>query len=297
LPPLRDGQGECLWFVVSGRFKNSPPTDALNWDTLGQIDVIDGSGNVILGNVAALIVDPGAALDGQNRALADPAYAQCGGNYDARNYLDPYDAANAVAGQVNYFATGTNHRVAAGTGNEPFVMTRGNHYNDRFLTITVDDIFQPIIRRSDFAAQIAALLDDSDLRAQVETGHAQTVAVSGSATKGADNLNCGSIANSANRAFCKNWKEMLLLTQLPSAASIDIDGAPTPPCHRVLLFAGQRTATQVRNSATDKLDPANYLEGDNLAAFATPTAHTATFSGSSTFSWRSPGSDILRCLP
>jgi hypothetical protein len=102
LNPVRDGQGECLWYVVSGHFKNTPATDALNWDTLGQINLADGNGNIIASNLAALVVAPDHALDGQNRALSDPTYVQCGGNYDARNYLDPYASSNAISGAINY---------------------------------------------------------------------------------------------------------------------------------------------------------------------------------------------------
>ncbi len=40
ISPLKDGDGECLWYVVSGRFKNSPSTGVFNWDTQGQIDVM-----------------------------------------------------------------------------------------------------------------------------------------------------------------------------------------------------------------------------------------------------------------
>jgi len=42
--PLRDAEGECLWYVVSGRFKNASQTDVLNWDTPGQIDLLDAKG-------------------------------------------------------------------------------------------------------------------------------------------------------------------------------------------------------------------------------------------------------------
>ncbi len=140
LEPLRDGQGECLWYLVSGYFKNTPVTDALNWDTPGQINLADGSGNVIASNLAAVVIATGYKLDGQTRALSDPAYVQCGGNYDAQNYLDPYTSSNAVSGAINYFSGSTNNRVAPGTANNLLVMGGSTHYNDRFLPITTDEI-------------------------------------------------------------------------------------------------------------------------------------------------------------
>lgn len=290
ITPSRDGQGECLWYVVSGRFKNSPKTDVFNWDTQGQIDVIDGSGNLIASNIAALLVAAGIPLDGQNRALADPAYMQCGGNYDVHNYLDSYNNSDAISGEVNYFSGSTNNRVAPNTNNKRFVHAKNDHYNDRFLFVTVDDIFRPIIRRSDFSTQISALLDDADFKT-----HLQTVPITGS--KGTDSVDCHNTINPDNRKFCENWKEMLLLTQLPAPSSITIDGAPTTACTRVLIFGGKKTIAQARLTAADKAAPANYLEGSNLAAFSTPAATASNFNGTSTFNASSPSADLLRCLP
>jgi hypothetical protein len=291
IAPSRDGQGECLWYVVSGRFKKTPKTDvAFNWDTQGQLDVIDGNGNVIASNIAALLVAPGIPLDGQNRALADPAYAQCGGNYNAQNYLDSFNNADAITGEVNYFTGSTNNRVALNTNNKRFVYAQSSHYNDRLLYVTVDDIFRPIIRRSDFSAQLSALLDDVVFRT-----HLQIISITGS--KGTNNVDCDVTINSDNKKFCENWKEMLLLTRLPASSPITIDGAPTAACARVLIFGGKKTTAQARLTAADKVAPANYLEGSNLAAFATPTATASDFSGASTFNASSPSADLMRCLP
>jgi type II secretory pathway pseudopilin PulG len=170
LKPLRDGMGECPWYIVSGRFKNTPTTDAFNWDTLGQINLVDGNGNIIGSNLAALVVAPGQALDGQNRTLSDPTYAQCGGNYDVRNYLDPYTLSNATPGTVNYFTGSTNNRVALDTSNKLLVMTENGHYNDRFLFITSDEIFRVLTRRADFSAQVSALLNDAYFQSVVIAG-------------------------------------------------------------------------------------------------------------------------------
>lgn len=291
ISPSRGGQGECPWYIVSGRFKNNPKTNsAFNWDTLGQIDVIDGNGSVIASNIAALLVAPGHPIDGQNRALSDPAYTQCGGNYDARNYLDSYNSSDTVSGEANYFTGSTNNRVALNTSNKRFVMTNNNHYNDQLLFITTDDIFRPIIRRSDFSAQISALMNDAAF-----VTHLQTVIIAG--TKGSDKIDCTKTSNTVNKNFCINWKEMLLLTQLPTPTSITIDGAPTAACTNILFFGGQKTTAQVRLIATDKSIPANYLEGTNFAAFATPVAISSNFSGASIFNANNPSADLLRCLP
>ena len=287
---LRDAQGECLWYVVSGRFKNDAwKTDPLNWDTQGQIDVVNEAGFPLANNVAALLVAPGPALDGQQRTLAAATYATCGGNYDARNYLDPFAAANALAGQVNYFAGSTNNRVAASTGNKSFVTANTDHYNDRFLYVTVDDIYNRLIRRSDFALAVHDLL-----ASQAFMDHLRSIAVSGS--KGSDNIACTS---APNPNFCKNWKEMLFLTQLSQPSPITVNGVPTSvACSRVLIFAGRKTAVQRRQTAAEKADKNNYLEGLNLTSFQVPTTSATAFGGSTgDFSAANASADLVRCLP
>jgi len=287
-PVLRDADGECLWYAVSGRFKIQPKTAALNWDTPGQIDVIDNNGSLAATNLAALIVSPGRSLDGQDRAGTEPAYAQCSGNYDARNYLDAFDAGNALYGEVNYFAGSLNNRSAPNTNNKRFALAATDHYNDQLIFITTEDIFTPIIRRDDFRDAINSLMNDPQFSDPVKA-----IVIAGS--KGIDNLDCST--SPAGNAFCKNWREMLFLTQLTAPAPVTIDGLPSGNCNRVLLFSGARIAGQNRISAAEKSDKNNYLEGANLASFNAPIAIAANFSGASFFDWQTPGTDLIRCLP
>jgi len=284
LEPLQDGQGECLWYVVSGHFKNTPSTNTLNWDTPGQINLVDADGNIIANNLAALIVATGPALDGQNRTQADPAYAQCSGNYDARNYLDPYVLSNTATEPTNYFSGSLNNRVTTNTFNSLIAIGGSAHNNDRFLLITPNEIFRMVMRRADFSAQVSSLLNDV---------YFQSVTIAGN--KGTDNVNCN-LLDAVNRYFCKNWIEMLLLTQLPTPAPVSIDGALTVNCSRVVIFGGMKNTTQLRLSASDKTSPANYLEGVNLVAFATPVALASHFAGTSAFNAKHPSSDVISCL-
>jgi len=296
-PPLRDRDKECLWYVVSGRFKVTPPTGALNWDTQGQIDLIDGQGIIIAANLAALLVAPGTPLDGQSRALVDAAYEQCGGNYDARNYLDAFDSANAIAGEVNYFAGGTNNRLALNGNNKRFVRANNVHFNDGMLYVTADEIFNSVIKRGDFAAAVSNLLDDLTFQT-----HLQSVVISGS--KGSDNLDCRcnnltctAIAGDPFQEFCKNWKDMLLLTQLMPPSSITINGATLGPCNRVLLFGGRKIAGQNRVTGAEIANKLNYLEGNNASSFNAPVTTTANFNGALNFDWHNAGTDLVRCIP
>lgn len=289
MPALKDGWGECLWYAVSGRFKTSPPSGALNWDTQGQIDIIRQDGTLVATNLAALIIAPSFTLSGQDRVLTNPDTPQCGGNYDARNYLDAYNIGNAILGEVNYFQGSPNNRTAPNTNNKRFVVAKNDFYNDSLVLITTADIFRPLIIRADFSNQISALLDDVIFQT-----HLQAIAISGN--KGTVNIDCNATSNGNNRIFCQNWSEMLLLTALPAPSPITIDGVATAVCSRVLAFGGQRTAMQSRITVADKNTAANYLEGANLAAFASPVANNDNFVGNATFNPNASSADILRCL-
>lgn len=287
LQPILNGNVECLWYVVSGRFKNSTKTISLNWDTLGQIDVIDAGGHVVASNLAALVVAPGKALDGQTRYLVDANHTRCGGNYDARNYLDAYNASDSTSETLNYFSDSTNNSTSPNSNNKVFVQTVNNHYNDQFITLTVNDLFRRIVNKNNFYKQIQFFMIDSNFLDVTTT----------SDNKGTGALNCSNMDSVDNKNFCNNWKEMLLLTQLSPPATITIDGVSTGICNRVLIFGGQKTASQVRLTSDDKSAPANYLEGTNLTAFASPIANNSDFIGASIFSGSNPSVDLLRCIP
>jgi type II secretory pathway pseudopilin PulG len=129
LPELRDADGNCLWYAVSGSFKSSPKTVPFNWDTQGQISVRDADGRVLgapddpFGGVAAVVVSPGPALATQARR----AVPGCG--------PDPAQSAAYLESSGNVFIQ------AAAT----------DAANDRLAWITPKEIFDGIVRRGDFA--------------------------------------------------------------------------------------------------------------------------------------------------
>jgi len=137
LPALRDSDGECLWYAVSGTYKNNPMTDMMNWDTRGLIEILDANGASIAQNVVAVVFAPGIALDGQDRT-PDGSAPLCGGNYAAGNYLDS-DA-------------GINNAAVSGTANATSQLRLGisAQMNDRMIFVTRDDIFNAMLRRADF---------------------------------------------------------------------------------------------------------------------------------------------------
>jgi hypothetical protein len=182
-----------------------------------------------------------------------------------------------------------NNSRASNKNNKRFVLNKDDDYNDRFLFVTVDEIYKLINKRSEFSVNIRYLLEDTNLM-----NYLQAIEIEGG--KGIKKDVCSKVANADRREFCYDWIEMFLLTELSVAATITIDGVATAPCSRVLIFGGQKTGVQVRLTDNDKDNPANYLEGSNLAAFATPVANHGHFSGASTFNANNPSQDILKCL-
>lgn len=156
---LKDSSGECLWYAVSGTYKNSPnavttsalTSNMMNWDTNGQFAVMDTVGTSFLAgstpdtSAVAVIFAPGAALSGQVRTPA-AGTANCGGSYTASAYLETANAINnsvvsATASAITSFIAGTT----------------ADTFNDKLVYITRADIWNAIKKRSDFANSLRAL--------------------------------------------------------------------------------------------------------------------------------------------
>lgn len=153
--PQKDEANECLWYVVSGYYKNQPQTEMLNEDTNGMLDVFSVSGTRIYGDnpedrVVALIISPGTPLN-QNRIGGIVNTEQCGGSYIASNYLEgdgvrdnsTLDGNDDVLDQ--FIKAGTNSNEAA----TPF--------NDLIITITRDEIWNAVQRRHDYDSKLETL--------------------------------------------------------------------------------------------------------------------------------------------
>jgi hypothetical protein len=134
LSTLRDGDGECLWYAVSGTYKDITKTDMMNWDTNGQLQAYSPDGTLLANQVVAVIIAPGAAQSGQDRSGSGAPV--CGGNYTVANYLDN-DTVHSI--DNTDIATG---KFIQGTG--------GGNVNDQMVFVTRDDIWNAVQKRTDF---------------------------------------------------------------------------------------------------------------------------------------------------
>jgi hypothetical protein len=335
--PLRDGSGECLWLIVSsihGRIRQSPEPPSppspyphpMNWDTLGQLDIVTAKGTNELNSTlavhdrpVAIIFSPGPPLGVQDRSVSTTDTSdvtQCGGNYDAANYLDP-KTASALGGITNYLA-GTNNASGATGDSDPSndpddalkksllvqgkVFKKDPNYlpggcagagcellaNDIGLTITSDFLFGALRKSSSFRTDINAMLDrmTSCLRDEIAAGGGPTGYAK---IAGADSNTCyGKDVNPLG--YYPHYKEMIFVAR----GSMSVNGNS---CAGALLFANQRGTGQLRDSATNRSSPSNYLEGVNITNFGAGT----TFSGLEQIelvsTTQSISRDIVRCIP
>lgn len=159
----KDGAGECLWYAVSGTYKNNPNgvsgsttnSNMMNWDTNGQFAVKASDGVTYLagapadgppGLAVAVIFAPGSSLSGQIRTPV-AGTAVCGG--------DPTSPAAYLES-----ASGINNSVVSGIANATSTFIAGTStgaFNDQLVYITRADIWNAIRKRSNFDASLRAL--------------------------------------------------------------------------------------------------------------------------------------------
>ncbi len=164
LPSLKDESGTCLMYAVTGDYKNdesgfpSYKAAMLNEDSNGMFQVVDEAGVIIQGQnpddrIVAIIFAPGKPLPGQGRAVEQTGSA-CGmdyANYSA--YLDTdggtdNSSVTNAAYQVDQFIHATANSIS---------YESVNPYNDRFVTISREEIWQALVARSDFIQKMTNL--------------------------------------------------------------------------------------------------------------------------------------------
>ncbi|MFY9329380.1 MAG: hypothetical protein WAO76_15395 [Georgfuchsia sp.] len=330
LDSLRDSSGECLWYIVSGSHQRIQQSEPMNWDTLGQLDIVVANGSSALVSAltsahdrpVAVIFSPGPPLPGQDRSTSTTDdVSQCGGNYDAKNYLDPATA-TALGGIANYLS-GTNS--ASGDTSDPdipkalsiqgTVFNNGSAYvpnscdgnncvqvaNDIGLALTGNELFGAIRKSSNFRTDINTMLDrmSSCLRDKFAAGVPFTpVAISGlsPADKSAGHVPDDTCYddNQNPLGYYSHYEDIFFVAK-PNSGYFTVNADSS--CAAVLLFANQRSTSQLRITTAQKSAPSNYLEDVNLSSF---TGTGADFVGDALFGRVLPqavNQDIVRCIP
>ena len=152
---LRDATGNCLWYAVSGSYKNNPDSLLINEDTNGMFQTVDDNGAIIFGNspedrIVAVVFAAGAPVAGQNRTY-DPTKA-CGG--DAANvaeYLEgdgvtDNSAIQDIVDTIDQFISASITSDSAATP-----------YNDLMITISREEIWAAVMARNDINGKMQIL--------------------------------------------------------------------------------------------------------------------------------------------
>lgn len=282
LPTLRDGNGECLWYAVSGTYKNSPKTSLMNWDTNGQFQVYASDGTLLTtdpGNqVVAVIFAPGAALNGQDRSGTTAPV--CGGNYTATNYLEN-DTVHSI----------DNTNISVGK----FIQgTSGGSVNDQMVYITRQDIWNAIKKRNDLGTFISTLLGTATACGSQPV----TVNFSGAAPVESTGISVGSLTTGRVPKSCltsplNNWQDNLLYATCTSGGCLTVNGTN---CDGMVIFSGERNSSQIRINNAQKNSWNNYLENVPSTNLTTFTAGGVTYSGAASYVPATPSTDILACI-
>jgi hypothetical protein len=132
LPPLRDGSGECLWYAVSGNYKDKPkskiyttpsnpncskkpsPIRTLTSDSDGLLRVKNTQDEFIAKDVIAIIFAPGKIIKEQNRAVKNGEPTECGSK--GNGIKDPVDPINDVENYLDHYTSGVDINNATGNG-------------------------------------------------------------------------------------------------------------------------------------------------------------------------------------
>ena len=313
LEDLRDSANACLWYVVSGTFKDNLKTTPLNWDTQGRITIQDVNGNIVVapddasGGGAAVIIAVGRPVNGQNRSTSTntcgtvPSAAQVAAYLDG-GYAFPY------AGLVT---------LTEGS-------SESSSNNDLMLAVTPKEIFSHIIIRADLKnssgttppGQINALSDSIKLTIEKQiqinlkagttpTGIALPDTTGGYTTiagKQIGNIATGlTLTSTSDQNYLANWRNQYRYVVCSSLSTPCLDIAGTN-CRAALMLGGRSTTGGPRTTAQNVSTPAslnNFFEASKGLDLLNTSS--LTFSGNtsymaSTNPIAAPADDVGICL-
>lgn len=156
IAPIKDGSSTCLWYVVSGSYKDAGAATAamINTDTNGQLQVFDLDAGVVTEGLnpedrpVAIVIAAMQPLSTQARPGLG-ANSDCAYGANPGNFLDT-DSGSGIANSV---LSGTADALDL-LGMVPGV---DEDHNDRLVTISRADIERRIANRDDFLANMRSL--------------------------------------------------------------------------------------------------------------------------------------------
>lgn len=284
VPRLREGSGDCLWYLVAGSYKNAGGGAAapLNWDTPGQFDIVGSGGQALTSGsdpharAIAVIVAPNGPLASQLRTNSS---GECPGGGDAGADLTAFVDSPLPAPTASPFAV---HEGQPGDA--------GN--NDALAWVTPDDVFGRLMRTSYFAGFLTTLTSNvaTALAATLPAPEDPTTSSDGGLLVGKlpDAATLG-ISDLAQKVMHDDWRPMfryLRCTDATAPGCLTLNGLA---CHAILIFGGARGAGQDRT--TDDLG--QYLEEPTLTGVRSFAPH---YAGPTAVDFAVPTRDVFTCV-
>lgn len=164
--PIYDSSGSCLLYAVTGMYKNDPvlirKAEMLNEDSNGTFQLVNEMGAIIEGvnpedRIVAIVFAPGVALSAQSRTI--DVDSRCGKDYGSNPLYELPDYLEGDGVIDNGVLSGAPDSIdqfinATLDSNDAAIP-----YNDRLITITRQEIWSAIIRRSDFLDKMTNLTE------------------------------------------------------------------------------------------------------------------------------------------
>ncbi len=317
LSPLKDEYGECLWYAVSGSHQSAHHTDIMNWDTVGYLDLYtpNGTASVTGGDTKphqrpiAVIFSAGPVITNQNRAKsATDIVDACGGNYDVRNYLDPYTSGSATTNLFNWFVgTGViNSSTDPGTlpPSSPKKLLTGSLksadsipiLNDQAAYITADDIFNVIRRRNDFIQPTLTAMQNC-INTYYTANSSYPDPTYDQYLSG-DSLRRGRLPNQCKDPLTPDqtatrFDKHFFYMKCANGNSSCLRAYANTPCKAALVFGGARTSQQSRTTDAERNQQSSYLEAPALNAY---NGNGTDLGGIANFNPASPTTDVVICF-
>jgi len=154
-------RGQGLWYAVSRNVlyrSQSEDSPALNWTLLDEgapypwLTVRDAKGAVISDAVVAVVIAPGAMVEGQNRLWKENAPP------DSKEYLDSVRVGTHRVANFDADSCPDDHSPCSDASGEDFIIAgRTDTFNDRLVFITASDLLRAVERR--VVGDVAIALD------------------------------------------------------------------------------------------------------------------------------------------
>lgn len=174
-----DAYQECLWYVVSGNYKNEP-YGLLNRDSNGYLNLVDENGLFQHGTnpddyPLALIISPGKNIDQDRDEVTD--LRNCKANYNIDEYLEFFTAGAQKKYSTELANTSDTDWEVLQPSASSLLESVG--YNDQVIALYRDEFWDVIQRNGDLDFDTTALIPPSTAIENLTRSLAECIAAYG----------------------------------------------------------------------------------------------------------------------